>query len=408
MNAPSQMAAATPALRSAPPLPPAAFERIRRRMVLEGCKWDPQIGDEATLAGHALLLGRSSFAALAGLASALARETLAAEEELAERPELHALVGVPRPLRRCWARCPPPRPPRAQRLMRFDFHPTSEGWRVSEVNSDVPGGFAEASLLPALYQPHHPGTSLPPDPARAWVERIAADARRPCVALVAAPGFLEDQQVIAFLADAFQRRGCVPVPARLEDVSFRDGAALLRQGSAVHEAGAILRFLQAEWLLARPRPAGWRHYFLPGPTPVFNAGTAILTESKRFPLAWPHLHAPTDTWRALAPESREPTALGEGWLLKGAFSNNGDAVVNPGDERRWRAAVREARWHPERWVAQRRFDAVAIETPAGPRFPCLGLYTLGEELVGVYGRLSAGATVNHRAADVAVLIEEGR
>ena len=33
--------------------------------------------------------------------------------------------------------------------MRYDFHPTIEGnWAVSEVNSDVPGGFAESSLMP--------------------------------------------------------------------------------------------------------------------------------------------------------------------------------------------------------------------------------------------------------------------
>ena len=37
------------------------------------------------------------------------------------------------------------------RLMRYDFHPTrDQGWMISEVNSDVPGGFAEASLLPLL------------------------------------------------------------------------------------------------------------------------------------------------------------------------------------------------------------------------------------------------------------------
>jgi hypothetical protein len=37
------------------------------------------------------------------------------------------------------------------RLMRFDFHPSIDGnWVVTEVNSDVPGGFAEASLMPQL------------------------------------------------------------------------------------------------------------------------------------------------------------------------------------------------------------------------------------------------------------------
>ena len=39
------------------------------------------------------------------------------------------------------------------RLMRYDCHPDINGkWVVTEVNSDVPGGFAESSLLPGLAQ----------------------------------------------------------------------------------------------------------------------------------------------------------------------------------------------------------------------------------------------------------------
>ena len=41
--------------------------------------------------------------------------------------------------------------PSVPRLMRFDLHPTDEGWRLSEVNSDVPGGLNESSLFPELW-----------------------------------------------------------------------------------------------------------------------------------------------------------------------------------------------------------------------------------------------------------------
>jgi len=37
--------------------------------------------------------------------------------------------------------------------MRFDFHWTTEGFRISEVNADVPGGFSESSAFPALMAP---------------------------------------------------------------------------------------------------------------------------------------------------------------------------------------------------------------------------------------------------------------
>src|SRR5690242_548564 len=141
MTVPALGPSPEPPLRAGPLVGPAAFEAIRRRMALEGCKWDPQVGDVATIADHALLLARSTFRQLERMASALARETLAAEEELVKRPELFRLLGVPAPLRRCWS-LPPTPPPREHRLMRFDFHPTPDGWRVSEVNSDVPGGYA--------------------------------------------------------------------------------------------------------------------------------------------------------------------------------------------------------------------------------------------------------------------------
>jgi hypothetical protein len=380
-------------------------------MVLRGCKWDPQVGDLATIASHSLLLGASTLAHLEAMASALAAETLAAEEELAARPELHLLLGVPRCLRRLWACRPPPPPERAHRLMRFDFHPTRQGWRLSEVNSDVPGGFAESSLLPALFQPLHPGTRVSGDPAGRWIDRVLAQSHRPEVVLVSAPGFMEDQQVVSFLTQAIESRGHRAIRARPEDLAWYDGRAVVRHGGEFIEVGAVVRFLQAEWLLPWPRPRGWRWFFQQSQTPVFNAGTALLTESKRFPLVWPQLRNVLPTWRALLPESRDPTHLrpgDDGWLLKGTFSNNGDAVVSPGGGAnvRWRTAAREARRHPWRWILQRRFEPLAIDTPAGPRYPCLGVFTLGDEPVGLYGRLSAEMIVDHRASDAAVLIVE--
>src|SRR5207244_726560 len=36
-------------LRAGSPLAPGTFAALRRRAVLEGCKWDPQVGDVSTL-----------------------------------------------------------------------------------------------------------------------------------------------------------------------------------------------------------------------------------------------------------------------------------------------------------------------------------------------------------------------
>ena len=80
--------------------------------------------------------------------------------------------------------------------MRFDFHLTTEGWRISEVNSDVPGGFTEASHFARLVSGEY---GLPPagDPLAAWANAIAHSAAGKPVALAYTPGFVEDMQIMA-------------------------------------------------------------------------------------------------------------------------------------------------------------------------------------------------------------------
>src|SRR5436190_1972738 len=56
------------------------FAQVRRRMVLDCCKWDPQIGDVSTLTRFPLLLARGEWDRLARWAEELGRETLDAEE----------------------------------------------------------------------------------------------------------------------------------------------------------------------------------------------------------------------------------------------------------------------------------------------------------------------------------------
>src|SRR5262249_10513843 len=121
---------------------PVDYLTYRRQVIFHGFKWDPQVGDTATISDHACVLSPGLASRLARLAEALASETMNLENALALRPELFADVGIPRRLR------PVLRQGKAKaheghvRVMRFDFHPTYDGWALSEVNSDVPGGFA--------------------------------------------------------------------------------------------------------------------------------------------------------------------------------------------------------------------------------------------------------------------------
>jgi glutathionylspermidine synthase len=389
---------------------PTLFSDVRCRMMLEGCKWDPQVGDTATLAPFPLVLPAGVARALGELAERLTAEALGAERILLERPEYQSVLGMPRAVRGALAIAIEPTPA-AARVIRYDFHPTSEGWRISEANADVPGGYTESSLFPRLMAEHCPGTRPAGDPAAALADAIVATMGSPGnVGLLAATGHMEDQQVIAFLAGLLRRRGCSAVRAHPRQVMWDDGVALLASPARGRQPfDALVRFYQAEWLGRGEARHGFAEFFRGGRTPVCNPGTALMIESKRFPLVWDRLGLELPAWRTLLPPTCDPRRLkgrfGPGWVLKTAFCNTGDTVafVDGPDRRRWNRAVWGARLRPGRWVAQRRFEILPIATPRGPMYPCLGVYTVDGRSAGFFGRLASGPLIDLAAIEVAVL-----
>jgi hypothetical protein len=85
---------AASSLRAGSPIAALAFSEIRRRAVLNGCKWDPQVGDIDTLASFPLVMSASEWQHLAKLATRLTAEALAAEEEVSHHPELLKHLGL--------------------------------------------------------------------------------------------------------------------------------------------------------------------------------------------------------------------------------------------------------------------------------------------------------------------------
>ncbi|MGA2232614.1 MAG: hypothetical protein ABSH22_17085, partial [Tepidisphaeraceae bacterium] len=68
--------------------------------------------------------------------------------------------------------------------------------------------------------------------------------------------------------------------------------------------------------------------------------------------------------------------------------------------------VRRNVWlSPSRWIAQRRFQTLPLDTPAGPVYPCVGVYTINGQAAGAYARYSPRAVIDYAAVDVAVLID---
>lgn len=405
---------------STPPVEPALFARLRHRAIFECCKWDPQVEDVETLSPLPLVLRRAAWEEIAALAESLAAETMAAEAELLRRPDLHRDLALPRPIRRALRHAAQGTPtPGAARVMRFDFHPTAEGWRISEVNSDVPGGFNEASGFARLMSQHVPGTRPAGDPAAALADAVAA-ATSPgaTVALVHATSYTDDRQVMVYLAREIESRGRRAVLAAPDHLRWRDGRAELTHSPQQPggEVGFVVRFFPGEWLPELPRRCQWPSFFHGARTPVGNPAYALLTQSKRFPLVWDRLATRLPTWRALLPETRDPRQVpgekpswkeDDGWVVKPALGRVGDLVGIAGatDAKEWTQIRKSVRRHPEEWVAQRRFQALPLASDGGDLHPCLGVYTVDGRAAGIYGRAARRARIDHLAQDMAVLVD---
>ena len=210
-----------------------------------------------------------------------------------------------------------------------------------------------------------------------------------------------------FFGRALERAGTVPVLFGPAQLRWDAGSACALVGADLIRLSAVFRFLPAEWLPRFEPISEWPRIFQPGSTRWVNPGSTILTQSKRFPLVWSELRTELSTWKSLLPDTRSPRrAFGGRWVLKPALAHEGYRVGMAGVTQRGHyARIRlESRLLASRWVAQRRFPAASIQTPDGPRFPCLGMYVVNGRPAGLYGRLAREPLIDDKAQDVVILL----
>ncbi len=400
--------------RDVQPLRADAAASLRRRAIFDCCKWDPQVEDTATIASSPIVLDSATWRELSAAAGALAAETLAAEAELAERPELHGMLALPRAVRAPLSRAR--RVPSAgiARLVRFDFHHTRDGWRISEANTDVPGGLNEASGLARLMESHYPGTESAGDVTAAYAAALTSHRADATVALAHATAYVDDRQVMEYLGRRLGETGARAVLTSPGHLRWDNGHASVESSGSSVRVDAVARFFPAEWLPNLPRDCGWENFVGGAVTPVSNPARALLTQSKRFPLLWDALRTPAPTWRALLPETRDPREVpwrkSDDWVAKPALGRVGEDVGIRGvtTAKEWKGIERSVRWHPGHWIAQRRFESTVMRQDGSELHPCIGVYTIGTRVAGAYGRIASRALIDHRAQDAAVLVERDR
>jgi glutathionylspermidine synthase len=396
------------------PIPSSQYDDYRLAAMFGCYKWDPQFYDSNTLARHVLLISEEEHEELKSLTERLDQETVAAENFLNNHLKLAKPLALPRQTWRELYRMKNYQADRHIRLSRYDFHPTvSGGWAVSELNSDVPGGFAETSLLPQLaadvlgnkgYWYINLGDIL----VEAIAQKVKPQGR---IMVVHCTSYSDDRQHMQFLGDRLSERGFTVIYAAADHLRFKDNEAYSILDGNEGKVDAVFRFTPLEWLIGI-KPKRWQGYF-DTVTPSCNHPIAMFAQTKRFPLAFDALEkhgVPMTTWRELLPETLEVRAARgkEGFIYKPACGRVGEniAIKEACRGNEYAKIIRDVKWHPKQYLAQKKFVSKPLIGEGGANFHvCLGTFVVEGKLAGYYARISDRPRIDSYSADMPVLIE---
>lgn len=395
-------------------IPKEKYEDYRLNVMFDCYKWDPQFQDNNTIARHALVITEAEYRELERLTEALDEETIEAEEFLNKNLELAKPLALPKKVYKELNKMKNYEAGKHIRLMRYDFHPTIENkWAISEVNSDVPGGFAESSLMPQaainvlekdnLYYKNF-GDIL----VNAICEKVKSGGR---IMLVHCTCYSDDRQVMQFLGDKLTKLGFNVIYAAADHLKFENNEAISILDGNEGKVDAIIRFTPLEWI-TEMKPKNWDGYF-DTITPSCNHPIAIFAQTKRFPLVWSALEEKgikLNTWRELLPETLEvkDAKNKEGYIYKPACGRVGEriSIKEACKDNEYNEIMKDVKKHPKEYLAQKRFNSKPIQSEEGENFHiCLGSYTVNGKNAGFYARISKTPRIDSYAADIPVLIE---
>lgn len=393
-------------------IPQDKYDEYRLNLMFDCYKWDPQFLDHNTVAKHALVLTKEEYEEVKRLTEAMDKETRAAEEFLNTHLESAAILELSKKMRKEIATMGNYDPNKHIRLMRYDFHPTADGWAVSEVNSDVPGGWAEASLWPQLaintiggnYWYKNFGDIF----AAAIEEKVKPGGR---IMMVHCTCYSDDRQVMQFLGDKLEKRGYHIIYGAADHLNFKNNKAICILDDNEGEVDAIIRFTPLEWVKDM-RPKRWEGYF-DTETVSCNHPVAIFAQTKRFPLVWDELEKngiSMATWRSLLPDTREvKDAKGlDGYIYKPAYGRVGEfiSIKEACTPKEYKQILKEVKWQPRQYLAQKKFISLPLIGDDGKEYHvCLGSYTINGRHAGFYARINDAPRIDSNAADIPVLIE---
>ncbi len=388
-----------------PALSPQAYRRYRLDAIFQGHKWDPQVFDRSTIADRAILVAEEDWSELSTAAETLFDETLHVERTLQRRArESGRAEYLPRRAARRLADLTNP-PAASARLMRFDFHPTREGWRLSEVNSDVPGGLNEATVFQQLWPSRSAGWRDTGQPGESYVDDLiktfALDASSR-VGLIHATAYSDDWQHMAFLRELLAQRGIEAIGIAPTSIELEAGGMLV-DGQPLD---AALRFFPGDWLLFSREGTPW---FARHPATLSNPLHALFSQNKFFPVACAAADVELPTWQRYLPRTaalRIVDLVGSSDIAKPSFGRVGEGIAAiPRIRMRDRICIAmHVLLSKGTWVRQARFNSINVGSNREPQHVCIGVYCVDGKAVGCYGRISPQEIVGMSAADAPVFV----
>ena len=396
-------------------IPKDKYDNYRLDVIFNCYKWDPQFLDNNTIAKHILVMTEKEHKELETLTEMIDKETIQAEQFLNHNLKMAKALELPKEIQKELKKMVNYQADKHIRLMRYDFHPTIEGnWAVSEVNSDVPGGFAEASLMPAVaadlfkdkkYKYKNFGNSI----ANAIAAKIKPNGK---IMFVHCTSYSDDRQVMQFLGDKLKTMGFDPIYAAADHLRFENKKAISILDGNSGSIDAIVRFTPIEWI-KDIKPKFWQGYF-DTITPSCNHPIAVFAQTKRFPLIWDRLEENgirLTTWRKLLPETIEVKQAKnkKGYIYKPTYGRVGEkiSIKEACKDDEYQKIMKDVKKYPKKYIAQKRFNSKPLVDENGESFHvCLGSYSVEGKASGYYARISKTARIDSNAEDIPVLIEK--
>ena len=394
-------------------IPKEKYENYRLDLMFDCYKWDPQFLDNNTIARHILVITEEEHRKLESLTEKLDKETKNAEEFLNQNLKTAKILELPLKINKEVKTMKNYNPDIHIRLMRFDFHPTTQGFKVSEVNSDVPGGFAEASLMPDLalkllgkdkYYFKNFGEIF----LNSISKKIKTKGK---IMLVHCTCFSDDRQVMQFIGDKLEEKGFEVIYGASDHIRFKNNEAYSILSGKEGKLDGIIRFSPIEWVM-QVKPKFWQGYFNTI-TPSCNHPIAIFAQTKRFPFVWSILEKEGltfETWKKLLPKTKEVDKKEDlsKYIYKPAYGRVGEkiSIKEACTDEEFEQIINDVKKHPKKYVAQEKFESIPVVDEKGEKFHlCLGSYTIDGKHAGYYGRISKTKRIDSNAADIPVLIE---